>query len=109
MAENKAIIKVFDNSDKAFFAKHPDRSAHIRLPYLDECRGEFFSLGEHNRARRRILLWRVPRDNPHYNSLKEPILKIPFLAFSDENIEDTDEVLLPVIHQIMIEAAQGAR
>ena len=108
MAERKALIVAFDNSDKRFFEQHPDRSAHIRLPFQGECHGEFFSLGDHNRARRRIVLWRVPRDNPHYSRLKEPILKIPFLAFADETIEDTDEVLLPIIHQIMSEAAQGA-
>lgn len=104
MPEHKALSVVFDNSDKVFFAAHPDRSAHIRLPHLDECRGEFFNLGEHNRARRRILLWRVPRDNPFYEKMRQPILKIPFLSFSDESIEDTDDVLLPIIHTIMTEA-----
>ena len=106
MAERKALIVVFDNSDKRFFDAHPDRQAHIRLPHREECHGEFFSLGDHNRARRRILLWRVPRDNPHYNRLREPILKIPFLAFADETIEDDDTVLLPIIATIMNEAAQ---
>ncbi len=108
MNERKALIVAFDNSDKRFFEAHPDRHAHIRLPFHDECAGEFFSLGDHNRARRRILLWRVPRDNPWYDRMKEPILKIPFLAFSEETIEDTDDILLPIIHTIMSEAQQGA-
>lgn len=104
MAERKALILAFDNSDKRFFELHPDRQSHIRLPYENECAGEFFSLGDHNRTRRRILLWRVPRDNPYHAQLREPILKIPFLAFADESIEDDDTILLPIIHQIMSEA-----
>lgn len=106
MAERKALIVAFDNSDKRFFDTHADRQAHIRLPYQGEEHGAFWSLGDHNRARRRILLWRVPRDNPHYDRLKEPILKIPFLAFADETLEDTDDILLPIIQQIMEEASR---
>lgn len=106
MAENRALAVVFDNSDKSFFRQYPDRHAHIRLPFKGESDGEFFSLGEHNRARRRILLWRVPKDNPYYNQLREPLLKVPFLAFSEETIEDTDEILLPIIATIMQEAAK---
>lgn len=105
--------------DSQFFIDHPDRKAHIRLPrkelvrtpqramvYADECAGEFFSLGEHNKNRRRILLWVVPGDNPYYKKTKRPILKIPYLLFADETVEDRDDVLLPIIHQIMCEAAQ---
>ena len=104
MTSNRALAIAFDNSDRHFFAQHPDRQAHIRLPFAGESDGEFWSLGEHNRARRRILLWRVPRDNPHYRQLKQPLLKIPFLAFADETIEDSDAVLLPLIHDIMLNA-----
>lgn len=106
--------------DQQFFIDHPDRRAHIRLPvpkrvidrqrairYEDECAGEFFSLGEHKKERRRILLWRVPENNPYYDSQKQPILKIPFLAFADETIEDRDDILLPIIRTIMEEAARG--
>ena len=107
MATSRALALAFDNSDRHFFAAHPDRQAHIRLPYANECAGEFWHLGEHNKARRRILLWRVPRDNPHYDAGRQPLLKIPFLAFADETIEDTDAVLLPLIHEIMTEQAGG--
>jgi hypothetical protein len=105
---NRALKVAFDRSDKGFFRDHPDRKAHIRLPYGGESEGEFWSLGEHQRSRRRIVLWRVPKDNPWYNKLREtlgePLLKIPFLAFADETIEDTDEMLLPIIDTIMREA-----
>jgi hypothetical protein len=104
-------------TDEQFFSAHPDRKAHIRKPYLelhinkqrstshvDECEEEFRMLGEHKRDRRRILLWRVPADNPHYDPKRQPILKIPFLLFADESVEDTDEILLPIIHHIMLNA-----
>jgi hypothetical protein len=101
-----ALAHLFDRADKAFFAEHPDRHAHIRLPYADECKGEFWSLGEHNLTRRRIILWRVPKSSPAYQSGKMPLLKIPFLAFADETIEDSDEVLLPLLRGIMQDAAR---
>ena len=102
--------------DAQWFNEHPDRFAHIRTPmltlgknkqrwvgYQDECEAEFRTLGEHQKHRRRILLWRVPSDNAYYNPDKPQLLKIPFLLFSDETVEDTDEVLLPIIHNLMIE------
>lgn len=100
-----------------FFTEHPDRKARIRLPRLErratkqrgvefasECTGEFWSLGLHDKTRRRILLCRVDvRGEP----LPEGrVLKIPFLSFSEETIEDRDDILLPIIFQIMREAAQ---
>ena len=61
--------------------------------------------------RRRILLWRVPKQSPYYDKIHQPLLKIPFLAFADETIEDTDDVLLPIIEGIMSEQlhAMGGR
>ena len=111
MAERKALVVAFNNSDRDFFHKYPDRHAHIRLPFADECAGEFWSLGDHQRARRRILLWRVPKQSPYYDAVHRPLLKIPFLAFADETIEDTDETLLPIIEGIMSEqlTAMGGR
>ncbi len=105
MTERKALIVAFDNSDKRFFQSYPDRLAHIRLPYRDECSGEFWSLGDHQRTRRRILLTRA---DAYGNKLPDnKILKIPFLAFADESIEDDDAVLLPIVQQIMQDAAKG--
>lgn len=110
-----------NDPDAQWFADHRDRTAHIRNPvkvlftdkqrathYVDECHNEFLSLGYHEKNRRRILLWKVPPDNPYYRADKPPILKIPFLAFSDETIEDTDEILLPILHEIMLNARGAA-
>lgn len=91
----QALIVAFDNSDKNFFKAHPDRRTHIRLPFRDECAGQFWSLGDHNRTQRRILLALADSGE---------ILKIPMLAFPQENLEDTDEALLPIVGEIM----QGA-
>jgi hypothetical protein len=108
-----------NDPDVQFFQQHPDRQAHIRLPmrtletdkqratrYVDECAGEFWSLGEHRKDRRRILLWKVPSTNPAYDPDKRPVLKIPFLLFADETVEDRDDILLPIIHELMGDAAK---
>jgi len=105
--------------DAAFFADHPDRQARIRLPgrgpainrqravrIQDECAGEFWSLGAHDKNRRRIIVYRVSKDNPRFDPKAPQLLKIPFLAFADEEIADRDDVLLPIIHEIMLEGAK---
>ena len=69
--------------DAQFFTDFPDRQARIRLPrrepyinrqraarFVDEEELAFRSLGSHQRDRRRILVWRVPRTNPFYDPEK---------------------------------------
>lgn len=99
MTDRKALVVAFDNSDRNFFKQHPDRKCHIRLPFQGEAAGEFFSLGDHNRARRRIMLCRVDADGRKLPDGK--ILKIPFLAFFEESLEDRDDILLPIVQEIM--------
>ncbi len=107
-----------DDPDAQFFADHPDRYSRIRLPtkqiginrqrqttVIDESEAEFRTLGEHKRDRRRILVWRMPETHPLYDDSKAVVLKIPFLLYSDETVEDRDDVLLPIIHEIMKDAA----
>ena len=113
-------MKVVDN-DEQFFRDHPDRQTRIRVPRMTpmltpqrsvrmvpECEHEFWSLGEHERQRRRIILWKVPSDRwnliPNHDGKTVPIMKIPFLAYGDETIEDRDDILLPILAEIM----QGA-
>ena len=115
-------MKVID-TDEQFFKDHPDRQTRIRLPgkvpaitrqravrMVDECAGEFWSLGEHNRSRRRVIVWRVPQDRwhliPNHDGKSTPLMKVPFLAFADETIEDRDDVLLPILDEIMQGAAR---
>ena len=107
---------MIEDIDAQFFEQHPDRQARIRLPggpapYRDKQRSvhmlseselQFRSLGPHDKSRRRILVWRTPAGHPtHPNTL----LKIPFLAFADETIEDRDDILLPILNEIMKQAA----
>ena len=101
--------------DAIFFQLYSDRQAHIRMPlprvlvrdkqrrvfYMPECDQEFRTLGDHDAGRRRIILWKVPIGNPFYNSKAPQILKIPFLAFADEDIADEDSVLLPMVLEFM--------
>jgi len=104
------------DQDAQFFTDHPDRRSRIREPikampyrdkqravrYLAEAELEFKSLGDHDKSRRRILVWRAPSDHrTHPNHL----LKIPFLLFADEEIADRDDILLPLIHKIMKDAS----
>jgi|HubBroStandDraft_4_1064222.scaffolds.fasta_scaffold00027_71 hypothetical protein len=116
------VTLVKNDPDSQWFHSYPDRQSHIRNPikilmtdkqrgthYVDELAGEFWSLGDHNKDRRRILLWKVPPDNPFYDPKKPAILKVPFLLFGDESVEDTDAVLLPILHEIMTDAARKTR
>jgi hypothetical protein len=102
--------------DTQFFAQHPDRQARIRLPgkqphrdqqravrYLDEQELAFRQLGPHDASRRRIIVIRVPADHPEYPN---HLMQIPFLLFADETVEDTDAVLLPIVAEIMMNAAK---
>lgn len=119
-----------DEDDIRFFFQHPDRKTHIRAPKMapeiDEARAahmvgemerEFRTLGPHKRDRRRIILWRVPADNPFYDPQKPAILannskillKVPFLLFGDESVEDRDDILEPILHDIMSNAARSQR
>ena len=109
-------------TDEEFFASYPDRQTRIRMPamtleiekdrqrsvrYLSECEREFQQLGDHQKSRRRIVLWRVPEGNPWYDPLEPKILKIPMLAYADESISNDDATLLPIIHGLMQQARQG--
>ena len=98
------IILRKPDQDAQFFTDHPDRSYRIRLPEPKECSGEFWSLGDHESSRRRIICWKVPRGNPAFGTFGK-ILKVPFLAFADETIEDDDATLKPIMDQIMRGAA----
>jgi hypothetical protein len=105
------------DADAQFFQQHPDRQARIRMPakepfrdqqravrYLDESELQFRSLGPHDPKRRRIIAFRTPADHP---TNPNTILKVPFLAFADESISDDDATLLPILAEIMVEAARA--
>ena len=89
------------SDDAAFFDRHRDRQARIRVPAPGERDKEFVQLGDHARDRRRILVWKVPIGS---RLMQGQILCIPFLLFADESVRDEDATLLPIIHEVMMEA-----
>jgi hypothetical protein len=104
-------------TDEQFFQLFPDRNYHIRKPvkeividkqraahFGDECEAEYRTLGPHSKDRRCIILYRIPRDSPHYDPQKPKILKVPMLLFADETVEDRDDILAPILHGIMEDA-----
>lgn len=92
-------------TDEAFFAEHPDRKARIRLPTSDqEFRKEFQSLGPHQYDRRRVIVAVLARSIARRYNRK--VMEIPFLAFADEEIADRDEIVLPILREIMQDAAK---
>lgn len=99
MTEPRALAKVFEQSDALFFAQHRERKSHIRKSYIGECESKFQSLGWHEKDRRRILLCRVDFEGRPLPEGK--VMRIPFLAFADETIEDRDDILIPIINEIM--------
>ncbi len=89
--------------DGNFFRQHSDRQTLIRMPFGDEAEDDFNTLGPHARERRRIIVYKVPANN---EIAPGKLLRIPFLAFADESIENSDAVLLPFVHEIMGNAAR---
>jgi hypothetical protein len=93
----------FLDEDVRFFSQNTKRQIRIRRAHTGERNEEFNSLGFHDPERRRIIAWKVPKGNPFGEGR---ILKIPYLQFADETIVDSDEVLLPILKEIMLDAAE---
>ena len=104
---DRGLQMLWDKTDATFFQLHSDRCFHIRNAHMTEHQGEFWSLGEHKRDRRRIILCRVDAEMKPLPDNK--VLKIPFLAFADESIEDTDDVLFPIVRDIMLNELKKAK
>lgn len=108
------------SDDVSWFFQHPERQAHIREPrkepaidkqravrYLDESEIQFRSLGNHDSKLRRIILYRVPPENPIYDPERPQILKIPFVLLHADEVPDEDGPLLKVIHELMVGAGDA--
>lgn len=97
-------------TDRQWFEQFPERQARIRDPFGSELATEFHMLGPHKKDRRRILVWRAPEQNRLrllMFGLSDGLMRVPFLAFSDEAIANEDAVLLPLLDSIMRQAAEG--
>jgi hypothetical protein len=102
MTDRKALEKLWERADGTYFRRFPDRFYHIRNAYQHECSGEFWTLGAHETNRRRIILCRADAEQKPLPDNK--VMKIPFLAFADEAIEDDDDTLYPIVRDIMLDA-----
>lgn len=88
--------------DATWFRSFPLRQARIREPIGREAESEFETLGPHDRKRRRIIVWRAPADSP----MPGRLIPLPFLLFADETVENEDRFLMPVIAEMMSNAAK---
>ena len=88
--------------DTTWFRSFPLRQARIREPMAGEAEGEFATLGMHNPKRRRMLIWKAPPDSPQPGRL----IPIPFLLAADESVENDDSTLMPIIAELMENAAK---
>lgn len=95
-------LKLID-TDEQFFSQHPTRKTLIRPARDGEFRGEFASLGQHDATRRVVLCW---RSDPQPGFSRGMIMKTPMVLFGDETVENEDSVLLPILHQLMADAAK---
>ena len=86
-------------ADRIFFKEHSGRQLRIRPPFDGEYTAEFRGFGFHQEHRRRVIVGRIPAGASKRHNID--FMRIPFLLFADETVEDTDEVLRPVLHEIM--------
>jgi hypothetical protein len=93
-----------DLQDEQFFRDHGDRETRIRLPAPGENESDFQTLGPHQIHRRRIIAVRAHGAMAARMGIK--VMRIPYLLFADETVEDTDENLSPIVDRLMREAAQ---
>jgi hypothetical protein len=93
--------RILTNDDVQWFQDHPDRNARIRVPAFAEFMAEWQQLGMHHMSRRRVLVWRVPKKNPKRHLVPDGLMRIPFLPFADESIEDDDKTILTILDDLM--------
>lgn len=92
-------------ADEQFFRDHRDRRYRIRSSEVGESEGEFRSLGPHREDRRRVIAVRARGRLAARYGVR--VMCIPFLLFADETVEDRDDVLAPIVEEIMRDAAKG--
>lgn len=90
-------------ADRVWFKEHRDRKLRIREPFKEEYLREFRGLGMHSENRRRVIVSRIPAGMAKRHNVD--FMRIPFLLFADETVEDTDEILAPILDRIMRDAA----
>ena len=92
-------------ADRLFFNLNRDRKLRLRRPIGDEYQREFRQFGLHEERRRRVIVARVPDHMMQRHGID--FIRVPFLMFADETVEDTDAVLAPILDEMMRDAAEG--
>ena len=92
------------HDDTWWFKDRPRRQARIRTPGVTEFLTAWQMLGDHDASRRRVLVWRVPRDNPYRKLVPDGFIRVPFICRSDESFADDDSVTLRVLDELMRDA-----
>ena len=100
-------MRQWDMLDEKWFKDHRDRECRIRLPEAGEDESKFQTLGPHLVRRRRIIAVRAHGALAARMGIK--VMRIPYLLFADETVEDTEENLRPIVDQLMSQAARGQR
>ena len=90
-------------SDRLFFSAHKDRRLRIRAPVDGEYLWEFRRFGMHQEHRRRIIVATLPKSLSKRYDID--YIRIPMLLFSDETVEDRDDILGPILNELMRDAA----
>lgn len=101
MSDLPAIPAAAKLADRAFFKEHGDRKLRIRLPIDVKYQQEFRGFGPHPEGRRRVIVARIAGMAKRHNI---DFMRIPFLLFADETVEDRDDILAPILDQIMRDA-----
>jgi hypothetical protein len=95
------------NDDVVWFRQRARRDYRIRVPAPGEFDAAWQVLGMHNHDRRRVIVWRIPKDNPGRKLIPDGLMRIPFLAEADESIEDDDFVLRRLMARMMRDAERA--
>lgn len=94
-------------NDNAFFRRNPRRQIRLRLPHKGEMNREFMSLGIHSESQRRMLVWKVPGSiRAPYSEWAGRLMKIPYIMQPNEELEDSDKILMPLLDELMDEASK---
>lgn len=92
-------------ADRLFFGEHRDRKLRIRKPFVGEYITEFRQFGMHEEERRRIIVSRIPAGMAKRHNVD--FMRVAFLLFADETVEDRDDILRPILDEMMRDAAAG--
>lgn len=92
-------------NDNAFFRRNRNRQIRIRRPHKGEMNREFLSLGVFPDDWRRMIVWKVPNNvRAPFSQHAGQLIRIPYVKRPEEEIDDTDKRLMPLLEELMQDA-----